>query len=104
VLILMVRFGLKGITRIFVPVGRMAFTNYLTQTLIMVTLYYAPWGPMWFGTHSPVEMWQVVGAVWVAQLIWSPLWLSVFSMGPLEWVWRCLTYGRMVPIRKAAAA
>lgn len=102
-LILMVRFGLKPLTRIFVPVGRMAFTNYLTQTLIMVTLYYAPWGLMWFGTHSPVQMWQVVGAVWVAQLIWSPLWLSVFQMGPLEWVWRCLTYGRMVPLRKAAA-
>ncbi len=102
VLILMVRFGLKPLTRMFVPVGRMAFTNYLTQTLIMVTLYYAPWGLMWFGTHSPVEMWQVVGAVWVAQLIWSPLWLSVFQMGPLEWVWRCLTYGRMVPILKAA--
>lgn len=104
VLILMVRFGLKPLTRWLVPVGRMAFTNYLTQTLIMVTLYYAPWGLMWFGTHSPVEMWQVVGAVWVAQLIWSPLWLSVFQMGPLEWVWRCLTYGRMVPIRKAAVA
>ncbi len=109
VLILLVRFGLKTLTRIFVPVGRMAFTNYLTQTLIMVTLYYAPWGPMWFGTHSPVEMWQVVGAVWIAQLIWSPLWLSVFQMGPLEWGWRCLTYGRMVPIlrgggRTASAA
>ncbi len=47
---------------------------------------------------------MVVGAVWVAQLIWSPLWLSVFSMGPLEWLWRCLTYGRMVAIRKPAPA
>jgi uncharacterized protein len=88
----------------FAPVGRMAFTNYLTQTLIMVTLYYAPWGPMWFGTHSPSEMWMTVGAIWIAQLIWSPLWLSVFSMGPLEWLWRCLSYGRMVPIRKPAPA
>src|SRR5690606_20425662 len=102
-LILLVRFGLKPLTRMFVPVGRMAFTNYLTQTLVMMTLYYAPWGPMWFGTHSPVEMWQVVIAVWIAQLIWSPLWLSAFQMGPLEWAWRCLTYGRMVPLRKAAA-
>lgn len=104
VLILINRFGLKALTAIFAPVGRMAFTNYLTQTLIMVTVYYAPWGPMWFGTHGPVEMWMVVIAVWIAQLIWSPLWLSVFSMGPLEWLWRCLTYGRMVPIRKPAVA
>jgi len=104
VLILITRFGLKALTAIFVPVGRMAFTNYLTQTLIMVTLYYAPWGPMWFGTHNPSEMWMVVGAVWAAQLIWSPLWLSVFTMGPLEWLWRCLTYGRRVPFLKTAVA
>ena len=52
------------------------------------------------GTHSPSEMWMVVGAVWLAQIIWSPLWLSVFTMGPLEWLWRCLTYGRMVPLLK----
>lgn len=100
VLILLTKFGLKVITRVLVPVGRMAFTNYLSQTLIMMTLYYAPWGPMWFGTHSTSQMWMVVGAVWLVQLIWSPLWLSAFRMGPLEWAWRCLTYGRMVPIRK----
>lgn len=104
ILVLMVRFGLKPLTAWLVPVGRMAFTNYLTQTLIMVSLYYAPWGPMWFGTHGPAEMWLVVGAVWLAQLVWSPLWLSVFQMGPLEWLWRCLTYGRVVPIRKPATA
>ena len=104
VLILLVRFGGRLLTLWLAPVGRMAFTNYLSQTLIMVTLYYAPWGPMWFGTHGPAEMWMVVLSVWAAQLVWSPLWLSVFTMGPLEWIWRCLTYGRMVPIRKGAVA
>ena len=99
ILILLVRFGLRPLVAWLAPVGRMAFTNYLTQTLIMVTLYYAPWGPMWFGQQGPAEMWMVVGAIWAAQIIWSPLWLSVFTMGPLEWIWRCLTYGRMVPIR-----
>ena len=103
VLILIGRFGMGMLTAMFAPVGRMAFTNYLTQTLIMMTLYYAPWGPMWFGTHGPAEMWMVVIAIWLAQLIWSPLWLSRFSMGPLEWLWRCLTYGRMVSIRKPPA-
>lgn len=102
-LILMTRFGLKPLTRVLAPVGRMAFTNYLTQTLIMVSLFYMPWGPLWFGTMGPGALWGVVGAVWVAQLIWSPLWLSVFTMGPLEWLWRCLTYKRMVPLRKTAA-
>lgn len=101
VLILLARFGLKFVVAPLAPVGRMAFTNYLTQTLIMTSLYYMPWGPQWFGQHGSFEMWQVVGAIWLAQLIWSPLWLSVFQMGPLEWLWRCLTYGRFVPLAKA---
>jgi uncharacterized protein len=103
-LVLLVRFGLKPLTQWLAPVGRMAFTNYLGQTLIMFTLYYAPWGPMWFGQHSPAEMWMVVLGVWIVQLVWSPLWLSRFQMGPLEWLWRCLTYGRPLPIRKSAPA
>ena len=82
------------------PVGRMALTNYLTQTLIMTTLFYMPWGPRLMGQVDYPGQWGVVVAVWALQLIWSPLWLSRFSMGPLEWIWRCLTYGRMVPIRK----
>ncbi|MFC7377904.1 DUF418 domain-containing protein [Brevundimonas sp. GCM10030266] len=98
-LILMTRFGLKAVTGIFAPVGRMAFTNYLTQTLIMATLFYMPWGPHWFGTMGPGQLWLVIAGVWAVQLIWSPLWLSRFSMGPLEWLWRCLTYGRWVPLR-----
>ncbi|MBW8303415.1 MAG: DUF418 domain-containing protein [Brevundimonas sp.] len=101
-LILMSRLGLRVLTARLAPVGRMAFTNYLTQTLIMTTLFYMPWGFHWFGDPAwgPGRLWTAVGAIWVAQLIWSPLWLSVFQMGPLEWLWRCLTYGRMVPIRK----
>ena len=102
-LILMTRFGLRFLTARLAPVGRMAFTNYLTQTLIMATLFYLPWGPHLFGDPAwgPGQLWAAVGAIWIAQLIWSPLWLSVFQMGPLEWLWRCLTYGRMVPLRKA---
>jgi len=102
-LILMTRGGLRFITGRLVPVGRMAFTNYLSQTLIMASLFYMPWGPHWFGTIGPGQLWTVVGAIWVAQLIWSPLWLSIFQMGPLEWLWRCLTYGRMVPLLKSKA-
>lgn len=101
-LILMTRFGLKFLTARLAPVGRMAFTNYLTQTLIMATLFYLPWGPHWFGDvdWGPGRLWTAVGAIWVLQLIWSPLWLSRFQMGPLEWLWRCLTYGRWVPLSK----
>jgi uncharacterized protein len=99
-LILMTRFGLRAVTGVLAPVGRMAFTNYLTQTLIMTTIFYMPWGPRLFGSVDQAGLWAIVGAIWVAQLIWSPLWLSAFTMGPFEWVWRCLTYGRRVPIRR----
>ncbi|MDI1281376.1 MAG: hypothetical protein ACI9YM_001249 [Brevundimonas sp.] len=102
-LILMTRFGLKPLTAVLVPVGQMAFTNYLTQTLIMASLFYMPWGPLWYGTMGPGALWGVVAAVWLSQLIWSPLWLSRFRMGPLEWLWRCLSYGRWVPLLRTAA-
>lgn len=92
--------GLAWITAALRPVGQMAFTNYLTQTLIMTTIFYMPWGPRLFGQVDYVQMWGLVLGVWALQLVWSPLWLSRFSMGPLEWVWRCLTYGRRVPIQK----
>jgi uncharacterized protein len=99
-LILLTRFGLKPVTAALAPVGRMAFTNYLTQSLIMATLFYMPWGPRLFGSVDQAGLWAVVAAIWIAQLIWSPLWLSVFRMGPLEWLWRCLTYGRLLPFRR----
>ena len=97
VLILLARFGLKLILTPLACAGRMAFTNYLTQTLIMTTIFYGGRGLGWYGEIGWPEMWMVIGGVWAAQLIWSPLWLSVFRMGPLEWGWRCLTYKRMVP-------
>jgi len=103
-LILLARFGLKLILTPLACAGRMAFTNYLTQTLIMTTIFYGGRGLGWYGQIGWPEMWMVIGGVWAAQLIWSPLWLSVFQMGPLEWAWRCLTYRRMVPIRKTPAA
>jgi uncharacterized protein len=79
----------------------MAFTNYLTQTLIMTTLFYMPWGPRLMGQVDYPAQWAIVAAVWALQLIWSPLWLSRFRMGPLEWLWRRLSYGRDLPLRRS---
>ena len=44
----------------------------------------------------------VVLGVWAVMLTLAPLWLSRYSFGPLEWLWRCLTYGKILPIRKDA--
>lgn len=100
--ILLTRSAFGVVTRLFAPVGRMAFTNYLTQSLIMASLFYMPWGPRLYGQVEPAGLWAIVLGVWALQLIWSPLWLSRFEMGPLEWVWRCLTYGRRFPFVKTA--
>lgn len=101
-IILLLKLGARWLSAVFAPVGRMAFTNYLAQTLIMTSIFYMPWGPRLYGQLDYVQLWAVVGVVWILQLIWSPLWLSKFEMGPLEWVWRCLTYGRRVPLRRQA--
>lgn len=101
-LILILKSGVLGfLLKMLAATGRMAFTNYISQSLIMTTIF---WHLGHFGEISRPELWLVVGGVWLAQLIWSPLWLSVFAMGPLEWLWRCLTYKRWVPITKSKAA
>ena len=85
----------------FTAAGRMAFTNYLGQTLIMTYLFVGPPGLGWFGTVERVGQAQIVIAVWIGQLVFSMLWLSVFRFGPFEWLWRSLTYGKLQPILKA---
>lgn len=70
-------------------VGRMALTNYVMQTLICNTIFI---GFGLFGSMGIAQMYIVVVSVWIAQLVYSPLWLSRFRYGPLEWVWRKLTY------------
>ncbi|WP_453976656.1 DUF418 domain-containing protein [Brevundimonas sp. Marseille-Q4549] len=82
--------------------GRMALTNYLAQSLIMTSLFYGGRGLGLMGQVDRPALWIIVLLIWALQLVWSPLWLSRFRMGPAEWVWRSLTYGRAMPIRKAA--
>jgi len=78
-------------------VGQMAFTNYLMQSIICTTIFYGH-GFGYFGHASRAEQLYVVIGVWVAQLIYSPLWLARFRYGPFEWLWRSLTYWKMQPI------
>ena len=80
-------------------VGRMAFTNYILQSLLCTTLFYGH-GLGLFGRLSRVGQLAVVGGVWMLQLAWSPAWLRRFSYGPLEWLWRSLTYGVRQPFRR----
>lgn len=82
------------------PVGQMAFTNYLMQSL-MCSLYFLGIGFGMLGKLQRYEIYFVVGAVWVIEIIWSHIWLHYFRFGPLEWCWRSLTYWKKQPMRKA---
>lgn len=88
----------------FRAAGRMAFTNYLTQSIVMVFIFVGAPGLGLFGTMERIDQVQLVVAVWVVQLIVSLLWLQVFRYGPFEWLWRALTYGKLHPILKERAA
>lgn len=79
--------------------GRMALTNYITQSVACTLLLYG-YGLGW---HGKVGIAQGIGLtvlIWVVQVILSCLWLKWFQYGPLEWVWRVLTYGRGVALRR----
>lgn len=95
---IIVRNGLLApVTWVLANVGRMALTNYIMQTVIATFVFYH-WGLAQFGSWSRPERCGLVLAVFVAQCIISPIWLSVFRFGPLEWVWRSITYLRPQPM------
>lgn len=94
---------LPGARRRLAAVGRMAFTNYIMDTVLCTFLFYG-WGLGLFGKVSRVEQFGIVLAIWALQLIVSPLWLARFQFGPLEWLWRSLTYWKLQPMRKQASS
>jgi uncharacterized protein len=81
-------------------VGRTAFSNYILQTLICSALFYGN-GFGLFGAVSRVQQILIVAAIWLVQLAIAPLWLRRFAFGPLEWLWRSLTYWRAMPFMVA---
>ena len=81
------------------PFGRMALTNYLMQTVLFVLAGHAlgladssAWGTAL----------ALTAVILVCQMLLSAWWLRTFRYGPLEWVWRCATWGRRVPFRRSA--
>jgi uncharacterized protein len=81
------------------PVGQMAFTNYLMQSLMCALFFYG----IGFGMYGKLqrhEIYYVLAAVWAIQIIYSNIWLHYFRFGPMEWAWRSLTYWKKQPFRK----
>jgi uncharacterized protein len=79
----------------------MAITNYLMHSAICLVLF------ILMGKYGQLERYQlyyVVFAIWAFQLAFSPLWLKFFRFGPVEWLWRSLTYLKWQPMRRPRAS
>jgi uncharacterized protein len=87
------------LAKFLVPVGRMALTNYLLQSIITALLFHS-YG---FALFGKIEFWQgivLTAIIFVMQILFSRWWLNHFPFGPFEWLWRSLTYFKLLPIKK----
>lgn len=80
-------------------VGRMALTNYLAQSAIATTIFYG-YGLGLGGSVGRLGTIGIALLIFAAQVLFSVLWLKFFRYGPMEWVWRSLTYGTRQPMRR----
>jgi uncharacterized protein len=84
---------------VFAPLGRMALTNYLMQTLLCLVIFY---GSGKIGQTGPAKCMLIALIIYAAQLMFSTLWLTRFQMGPVEWLWRTMSYGKLQPLVRQA--
>ena len=83
-------------------VGRLALSNYILQTIVCTLVFYG----FGLGLYGQLELYQlyfVVGLTWTGQLVLSTLWIRYFRFGPLEWIWRSLTYWKRQPMLSKAS-
>ncbi len=80
-------------------VGKMALTNYIMHSVIAL-FFFTGAGFGMFGKLQRHELLYVVFSIWIFQLIISPIWLKYFEFGPVEWLWRNLSYQKMHAIKK----
>jgi uncharacterized protein len=103
VLIIVKAGALKWITKPLAAVGQTALSNYLGTTVIC-TLIFDGWGFGLFGRMPFYRLFYLAGAIWAVNLVASAMWLKYFRFGPLEWVWRSLTYWKAQPLRRVETA
>ncbi|MES2904776.1 MAG: DUF418 domain-containing protein [Pseudomonadota bacterium] len=82
---------LPFVRRSMAAVGRMALTNYLTHSVVALVVFVFLG---WWGAMERHQLYYIVFAVWAVQFVMSPIWLKHYHFGPVEWLWRYLTYGK----------
>jgi len=85
--------------RFLAPVGRMALTNYLMQSIICIILFYGI-GFGLGGNIGPAIFFPIGIGIYSLQILYSTWWMKHFNYGPLEWIWRMLTYGKYLRLKK----
>ena len=88
--------------KVFAPLGRMAFTNYIMQSIIFGFIFFG-YGLGYFGRLGAMHALLIGITVYAAQILLSAWWLARFRFGPLEWLWRTLMYGIRQPMLKPAS-
>jgi len=80
-------------------VGKMALTNYVMHSVFAIFIFTGVGFGM-FGKLQRHELLYVVFSIWIFQMIMSPIWLKYYQFGPLEWIWRNLSYQKKHAFRK----
>lgn len=87
------------VLKFLAPLGRMALTNYIMQTVFGIFIYYGI--GLGLGGNTGPSLFIPIGIlVYITQIIYSNWWLKYFQYGPLEWIWRQLTYGKRLSLKK----
>lgn len=89
----------RGLAARLIAVGRTAFSCYILTSLICTFIFYGHGLGLYMHVSRPGQLGVTLG-VWITLLIVAPLWLERFRFGPLEWLWRTLTYGERQPFRR----
>ena len=89
----------KKIFMVFAPVGQIALTNYLMQSLICVFIFKS-FGLGLTALVGPAKLTVIALLIYTSQVIFSHVWVKHFRFGPMEWLWRSLTYWKWQPFRK----
>lgn len=84
---------LTRVARFLQPVGKMALSNYLIQTLLCTYIFYG-YGLGLFGKIGPFYGILITIGIYSLQILYSYYWMKKFQFGPMEWLWRRLTYGK----------
>ena len=88
----------QKILSVFTPMGQMALTNYLMHSVILTCIFYGYAGGQYGEISRAPQMLLVFGII-IFQLIFSKWWLNRYRFGPMEWLWRSLTYKKRQPMK-----